>query len=209
MAGGPIETVGELRQYEQPSLWVGADKGISTLISLGVFPDIVFGDFDSINKEDLEKIKSKNVEIFQFPEEKDDTDLGLALEWALSQKPELIRIFGNTGGRMDHTMAGVQLLVSPKTLDSNVHVEIIDQVNCLYAVRPGVYQVEKKPLFKYISFIPMAPEVRGITLKGFKYPLENKNIKMGTNLCVSNELISQIGHFSFTSGILLVVRSKD
>ena len=51
--------------------------------------------------------------------------------------------------------------------------------------------------------------VENLTLLGFKYPLSNRHISFGSTLCISNELISEYGTYSFTSGILLTIRSKD
>lgn len=61
----------------------------------------------------------------------------------------------------------------------------------------------------YISFLPLTQEVTGITLKGFKYPLENKDICIGTSLCISNELIEEEGRITFSEGVLMAVESHD
>jgi thiamine pyrophosphokinase len=62
---------------------------------------------------------------------------------------------------------------------------------------------------KYVSFIPISHEVHGITLEGFKYPLKNCHIHLGSTLCISNELINELGTFSFHDGIILMIRSRD
>ncbi|WP_042348969.1 thiamine diphosphokinase [Bacillus massiliigorillae] len=209
MAGGPIENIPDISQYEQPDVWVGIDKGISTLVSLGVTPSVVFGDFDSIEPKDLQYITDSQSTIFQFPSEKDDTDLALAFDWALKQQPDCIKVFGNTGGRMDHSMGGIQLLVEETALKSSTKVTIEDRWNTMFAVIPGTYTIANNQKFKYISFFTISPQVEGITLTGFKYPLNNRDLPLGSTLCVSNELISESGTFSFTSGILLVIRSND
>lgn len=207
MAGGPAEHVPDLATFEKPEIWVGADKGISTLLAHDIKPNIVFGDFDSIDSESL--IAIKDIEKYEYPAEKDDTDLGLAFHWALQQSPDRIRIFGNTGGRIDHTLAGVQLLLQDHTLHSKTIAEIIDDSNLIAAYLPGEYSVAQLSTYKYISFFSMTYTVKDLTLRGFKYPLNDKEIKLGDTLCVSNELILESGNFSFTSGILLMVRSTD
>ena len=63
--------------------------------------------------------------------------------------------------------------------------------------------------FKYISFIPISTEVKGITLEGFKYPLTGCQIGLGSTRCISNELITDCGTFSFSEGILMIIRSTD
>ena len=207
MAGGPVKEIPDLTAFDEPDMWVGVDKGISTLLTNNIEPNIVFGDFDSIDEDSLMNIK--NIEKYEYPAEKDDTDLGLAFSWALQQKPERVRIFGNTGGRIDHTLAGVQLLLQDNTLQSKTIVEIIDDSNVVTAFLPGEYSLAQIAPYKYISFFSMTSYVNDLTLKGFKYPLTNKKIRLGDTLCVSNELILESGNFSFTSGILLMVRSMD
>lgn len=207
MAGGPAEYVPDLSTIKKPELWVGVDKGISTLLENNIEPNIVFGDFDSIDQGSLLAIK--NIEKYEYPSEKDDTDLGLAFSWALQQKSERVRIFGNTGGRMDHTLAGVQLLLQDYSLQSETIVEIVDDRNVITAFPPGEYSIERLAPYKYISFFSMTSHVNDLTLRGFKYPLTNKKIRLGDTLCVSNELILENGNFSFTYGILLMVRSMD
>jgi thiamine pyrophosphokinase len=62
---------------------------------------------------------------------------------------------------------------------------------------------------KYVSFVPLTLNVKGLNLEGFKYPLKDRHITIGSTLCISNELIGDNGTFSFSEGILLVIRSND
>ena len=62
---------------------------------------------------------------------------------------------------------------------------------------------------KYISFLPLSGEVKKITLTGFKYPLYEKDIDVGTSLCISNELTGPEGTIDFESGILICIQSHD
>jgi thiamine pyrophosphokinase len=190
-------------------MWVGVDRGVLTLIENGIQPQLAFGDFDSVTPEELSVIKGKVKELNRFKPEKDETDMELALNWALEQSPERIQLFGATGGRLDHLFANVQLLIKPVLQKNPVQIEIIDRKNIVYIKSAGEYTIQKNKRFKYISFIPITMEVKGITLKDFKYPLANRTIPIGSTLCISNELNNDYGTFSFTEGILMVVRSKD
>ncbi|MEH7308113.1 thiamine diphosphokinase, partial [Neobacillus drentensis] len=71
------------------------------------------------------------------------------------------------------------------------------------------YTIEKLDTKKYISFVPLTLNIRNLTLEGFKFPLYNRHISIGSTLCISNELISDYGTFSFSEGILIVIRSHD
>ena len=210
LGGGPVELLPPLTTYQtEKDLWVGVDKGVLTLLSKGIHPTHAFGDFDSVTAIELAIIEEKVGDLHRFKPEKDETDMELAIDWALKQGPDKIRIFGATGGRLDHFFANIQLLINPILHENNLSIEILDQKNIVFLKAPGSYEIEKIPLMKYVSFIPITAEVRSLSLQGFKYPLTNRHIPLGSTLCISNELINDYGNFSFSTGILMVVRSND
>lgn len=99
MAGGPEELVPPLSSFNLPDIeWVGVDYGVIHLFNQKIIPSIAFGDFDSVTESQLRKIDQVTNEIKRFKPEKNETDLELALLWAIKQKPLKIRIFGATGG---------------------------------------------------------------------------------------------------------------
>ncbi|WP_010193130.1 thiamine diphosphokinase [Bacillus sp. m3-13] len=208
VAGGPIERIPKLYDWQaEDVMWVGVDRGVAYLLEQNIVPTKAFGDFDSITREELYNIKAQLPHAEVFPSEKDETDTEIAVNWALEQNPALIRIFGGTGGRLDHFLGNVQLLL--KGLEREVLIEIHDIQNKLFAHREGTYFIKKDESLPFISFMPITPDVKGITLKGFKYPLEKKHIRFGDTLCISNELEVESGTFSFDEGILMVIRSRD
>ncbi len=210
LGGGPLELLPNLNQYnDEDSIWVGVDRGVYTLLRNGLHPEIAFGDFDSVSKDELFEIEKQVKQLKKFMPEKDETDMELCLNWAIEQKPDVIRLFGASGGRLDHFLANVQLLIRPVLAGSETEIYLIDNRNIIFVKSPGSYQIEKRPSHPYISFIPVTTNVEGITLKGFKYPLTDCHISIGSTLCISNELISDCGTFSFSEGILIVVRSSD
>jgi thiamine pyrophosphokinase len=210
LGGGPVDLLPDFTSYpEKDIVWVGVDRGVYTLLSKGIKPDMAFGDFDSVSNEEFAFIEESVSNLKRFKPEKDETDMEYALNWAVDQKPDIIRMFGATGGRLDHMFANIQLLVNPIKEKQHVGIEIIDQKNIIFLKEPGVYTVEKMSSKKYVSFIPITHDVKGITLRGFKYPLSDCHIQLGSTLCISNELISDCGTFSFSEGILMVIRSTD
>jgi thiamine pyrophosphokinase len=210
VAGGPLSLVPDFQLFDDSHVvWVGIDRGVFYLLNAGIKPAMAFGDFDSVTVEELAEIEKEVSDLKKFKPEKDETDMELALNWAIEQQPESISIFGATGGRLDHLMANIQLLLKPLQQGINIPTEIIDTNNILYVKNPGTYTASKLEDFKYISFLPATPTVSGMTLENFKYPLKDCHIPMGSTLCISNELIRDHGTFSFSEGILLVVRSKD
>ncbi|WP_059170095.1 thiamine diphosphokinase [Bacillus sp. FJAT-27445] len=210
VGGGPQAYIPPLAEYDAAETrWIGVDRGTAVLLEKGIKPDAAFGDFDSVTKKELAEFETSVPDLKKFKPEKDETDMELALSWAVAQKPERIGIFGATGGRMDHFLANLYLLGKFALENRPLEINLIDMTNIIYVKGPGLYQVDKSSEKKYISFFPGTTDVSGLTLKGFKYPLENRRIPRGSTLCVSNELIGESGTFSFSEGILIVIRSND
>lgn len=210
LAGGPDELLPQLTDFSgENTVWVGVDRGVYHLLSRNIVPVMGFGDFDSVSEVELALIESKIGQLNRFKPEKDETDTELALNWAIEQNPAEIRLFGATGGRIDHLLANVQLLIKPLSLGSSTRISIVDKKNIVYLAGPGTHTIKKIPEKKYISFVPLTLDVTNLTLEGFKFPLENRHISIGSTLCISNELINQYGTFSFSEGILIVIRSHD
>lgn len=210
LGGGPVDLLPDLHNYnEEESIWVGVDRGVFTLINRDFQPDIAFGDFDSVTANELTEIEKKVKHLEKFKPEKDETDMELALNWALEQKPDQIRVFGSSGGRLDHFFANVQLVIRPILAGTKTEILLIDRNNVIFVKAPGKYEIRKMDEKKYISFVPVTLNVQALTLDGFKYPLKDCHISIGSTLCISNELIRDCGTFSFSEGILIVVRSND
>ncbi|RHW36454.1 thiamine diphosphokinase [Neobacillus notoginsengisoli] len=209
MGGGPPALIPSLESYRSPEdKWIGVDRGTAVLLERGINPYAAFGDFDSVTEEELAFIKTSIHNLRKVKPEKDETDMELALEWAVQQNPRMIRLFGATGGRIDHFLANLQLMQRYNEKQYAPELKMIDIRNTVYIKSAGTYQV-KKDENKYISFLPGTSDVSGLTLKGFKYPLENRHIPKGSTLCISNELVGDYGTFSFSEGILIIIRSDD
>ncbi|RJS62143.1 thiamine diphosphokinase [Bacillus sp. PK3_68] len=211
VAGGPEKELPDLRGFhETDTYWIGVDRGTVYLLNRGIKPQAAFGDFDSVSEEEWQFIQQEVKTIHTFPAEKDETDLELALRWSISLQPKQLTILGATGGRIDHFFGTISLLTSNQMNFRHMEVEIIDRSNRLSVCHgPMKRKVRKDSSYKYFSFFPITKEVKGFTLEGFKYPLTNHTVQLGSTLYVSNELIGESGTFSFTNGILMVVRSSD
>ncbi|MCJ8006221.1 thiamine diphosphokinase [Lederbergia wuyishanensis] len=207
VAGGPLDMIPELTHYPRDIVWIGVDRGVYYLLENGIKPDYSVGDFDSVSDEEWSFIEHNIQGFKKVLPEKDETDMELALMWAVQEEPEQIKIFGATGGRLDHFMANALML--SQFQNPNIKIEMIDKQNSLSLYYPGHYRVERDSEKKYISFIPLTKEIIDLSLTGFKYPLINRTVEFGSSLCISNELIKQSGNFSFKKGILLMIRSTD
>lgn len=177
-----------------------ADGGAYLLEELGIYPKEIWGDFDSISNEILEKYEKKGVIIKKFPKNKDFTDGELILQYLSQKNYDKVTIIGGLGGRKDHELTNLNLMFKFKNLSFLSEREEIFSVE-------GYYEfLDKKG--KTVSFIPFSEEVEGITLKGFKYPLENYTLHRGDSICMSNIVIENRAIISFTRGKLLGVVNK-
>ncbi len=189
---------------------VSVDGGLEKTRALGFTPDAIVGDFDTVDHEILKQYRRNPHILWDVHKpEKDETDTELAVNTAIKLGCSSLAILGATGRRMDHELSNLHLL--KLCLDRQVEAYLYDPYNkvCLLD-REKTFR--KTELYgKYISFIPLTEQVKGITLTGFKYPLKDKHISIGVEagLCVSNELTEEEGSVSFDSGILICIESKD
>ncbi|CAH1192570.1 Thiamine pyrophosphokinase [Paenibacillus auburnensis] len=195
-----------LQQIDEDDFIIGADRGALFLVSHGFTPDIAVGDFDSVSPEALEQIQAGSKQTITCdPIDKDLTDSEMALDLALGTQPESILLMGVTGTRMDHTLAGIQMMT--RAMQRQVSCSVMDSHN--YITLTGSQAFVQERGFTYVSLLPLTPEVTGITLQGFQYPLENATLKLGQSLAVSNRLIEESGTVTIQSGLLLIIQSRD
>lgn len=185
-----------------------ADKGFCLAQTLGISIDYIVGDFDSVAQDKVEAYtKNHSVEVRKFQPEKDFTDTQIAISLALEKGATEIIILGATGTRLDHVFANINLLMLP--LSQNVKASIVDEYNKIYLCS-RYKQLHKRELHgPYVSLLPLTEQVTGVTLEGFKYPLQNALMKIGDSLGVSNEVINRKAKIKIDKGILVVIESRD
>lgn len=208
VAGGPEAripdlTVPELHEFD----WIGADRGTFVLLKYGIHPIRAFGDFDSVHGAEKDKIFRSGTELHTFLPEKDQTDLEIAVDWAVGEKPEELLIFGATGGRVDHELAAVQLLL--RVVRAGIRCAMIDTYNRVTLLMPGTYHISNDPDYHYLSFLALSEKVEGLSLEGVKYPLTKAFLPLGSSLCISNEANVATFSVSLASGCLLMMQCSD
>ncbi|WP_324617853.1 thiamine diphosphokinase [Cohnella cholangitidis] len=186
---------------------IGADRGADFLLRHGRVPHLAVGDFDSVTPDRMEFIRDSALELITCDAvDKDWSDTELAVREAIARGFREITLVGALGTRFDHGLANVQLLrlahehgCSLKLLDEHNEIRL-----CADTLR-----LERNSYFPYISLLPLTLEVRGITLEGFRYPLHQAAIQLGSSLGISNVLDAPVGTITITDGIVLVIRSRD
>lgn len=182
-----------------------ADGGANNLNKLGIKPDLIVGDLDSIDETTLKFFKEENIEFLKFPKAKNSTDSELCVDIAIDKKPKEIYMFGFTGTRLDHTLANINLL--KKINNNNIIGFIIDDNNKITISNKDI-KINYESEYKYISFISLK-ESSIITLKGFKYPLKDYILKQDSTICVSNEFDDEKAQIDLKDGLILIIKSKD
>lgn len=189
---------------------IAVDAGLAAADALGLVPDYVVGDFDTADKELMDKYKAMPHIVWEVHKpEKDETDTELARSCAVALHCEEIAFLGATGGRLDHLLGNIHALYD--CMQRGIIAYIIDTQNKIYLLDEGKNFYQDRQWGKYISFLPYTEEVHGITLQGFKYPLTKKNIRRGeeVGLCISNEVKEVRAELRFEDGILICIESHD
>ncbi len=210
ITGGAIEEAfaGDYLRKNKFGYIVAADKGLVFCREMGIRPDLIVGDFDSADRGALEYYRERFPErILRFRPEKDETDTEIALTKALENTEGSITILGATGTRLDHVLGNIQLL--KKAADAGRECFLTDSHNRIRLIWKYCSIRKKEQFGSYVSLIPFTPKVKGVTLKGFKYPLTDYTLLSGRAIGVSNEITGETGEISFSEGLLLVIESRD
>lgn len=188
---------------------MAADRGLDFFRKNGITPDIADGDFDSLSVEGKKYLENlKDTEIIRLQPEKDDTDTQSTLNLAIAKGAENILILGATGGRIDHLIGNLGLLTLGKL--KGVSVAIADAQNYICLVKSGTILSKAGQFGKYVSFFSAGEAVEGLTLKGFKYPLNNFCLTTAdSGLTVSNEIRDDTAQITYDRGSLMMVMSRD
>ena len=211
ITGGNIDTDFALSFIEKlkADYVIGVDRGLLFCYEQKIMPDYIVGDFDSLPNGILEWYKkNSNVPVREYNPVKDATDTMIALEKALELKSSQIWILGGTGTRIDHALCNIHILKNAY-LDG-VGAYLVDSHNRISLPVEKHFYLEKEEQFvEYVSFFPLGEEVEGLTLKGFKYPLDGYCLRNLEGLGVSNEIVDERAEVSWETGILVMIESRD
>jgi len=177
---------------------IAANGGYAALKSRGITPDLVVGDFDSLEKE------PSHPNIVRCPAEKDDTDMMLAVKQGLERGYTNFLINGGLGGRLDQTVANIQILTyivnrNARGILTGNDVNVAAIKNSDMQISPGEKQNGT------VSIFSAGDKAEGVTLKGLKYRLEDAVITNDYPIGVSNEFTDETAVISVTSGILIIM----
>jgi len=181
-----------------------ADGGALYALQMGLVPDILVGDFDSLPPQVLRDMKNKNVIIEQYPVKKDKTDLELALDAAARFETDEVLILTALGGRMDQYVANILLLTRSDWNIKRMWLADGDQqARILKGPDELVLTGQKGDM---LSVIPLSGQIDGLYLTGVEWPLENATVAWGSTLTLSNNFQENKVTIKIKAGVCLIVR---
>lgn len=193
------------REAKASDYIIGVDKGNEYLYENNIVPDLMLGDFDSIDEEKFNRyVKNNNVYI-RYPAEKDYTDTELAVVKSIELGATFVSILGCIGSRMDHTLGNIGLLY--RYLEKSIEAYIIDENNKIFMI--NTENLLKPSGFKYFSLIAFGGMVKELNIKGAKYDLNNYDLMPYNTITLSNEFKENDVKIDFKYGTLIVAFTKD
>ena len=201
----PSDTLAD--ELHSGELLIAADGGGQHCLNLGLSPDIVVGDFDSLAPEALKQLAAGGARIVRHDTRKDETDLELALRLACDAGADDIIMFAALGNRWDMTLANLLLAAQAEFLDSRI--TLVDGAQRISLLKPGATHTLTGRTGDTLSLIPLAGDVSGIRTDGLEYPLEGETLHFGSPRGVSNVFLTTKATVFFEEGLLLAVQIQQ
>jgi len=190
-----------LGQIADDDFLVAVDGGLSHMTKHGLKPDLIIGDLDSANPEDVSRFEAQGVDIRKFPQDKNETDLELALEATLNLDHSTIWITGVFGNRVDQTLGNIFLLSRADLAD--VDIRLIDGHQEALLIRQSA-TIIGKPGHR-VSLLPLGNPVFGIHTEGLKFPLVGETLFPDQTRGISNRMNKTTASIITQSGLLICI----
>jgi thiamine pyrophosphokinase len=168
-------------------LIIAADGGSHHCLGLGIRPQVVIGDLDSVREDELETLSKLGTEIITYPRRKDFTDLELALLEAQKRGADRVLLLAALGKRWDQSLANILLPAAMPGL----RISLVDGQQEIHFIHPGETLEINGQAGDIVSLIPIGGDARGITTHGLEYPLYSETLRLGSTRGISNVLLEQ------------------
>lgn len=189
------------------SFIIACDKGYEECLKENIEPDILIGDFDTLDTSLIKNPKST----IKLNPIKDDTDTFFAVKYLLEKGFNEIHFFGCLGNKIDHTIGNIQILSYLKDNNVNGYLHSEDDSQIIFMLKNESFSF-KKNLKGMVSIFSFTNISKNVTIKNMKYNIENYKLSSSIPLGVSNEIIldsKDNGYVSVEEGKLLVIGPKD
>ena len=167
-------------------------------------PSLLIGDLDSVSAKDVKDLEKQHIPIQRFAIHKDETDLELALLAVAGMNIHSVVIVGATGGRLDHTLGNIHLLMDEKYKSWDIPLEDGNQE--IFVIRDSQI-IEGNPE-DIVSLIPLTETVTGVQTQGLEYPLDDETLSISKTRGISNVMLGKSAAIQIRDGILLCIHSR-
>ncbi len=191
---------------QQNDLVIAADGGSRHCLSLDIQPGVLIGDLDSTDPALVEKWRGAGVEIIQHPEDKDQTDLELAMMLAQNRGACKIVVYGAIGGRLDMTFGNLFLLAHPNLTTPTTLINGAEEVHLMH---PGDLLTLVGDPADLVSLVPIQPGDSVVSTTGLLYSLKNEALEFGLSRGLSNQLTEMRGTVHLEKGLLAVIHTRN
>jgi thiamine pyrophosphokinase len=205
-----IFTNGDLREPEQlqrrldPSDRIFcANGGTRHALALGLTPETIIGDLDSLEADLIAHMESAGVSLQRHPVRKDKTDLELALDIAVKQQPDEILIIAAWGSRLDQSLANLLLLTRLEY--ASVRLSLVHGLQWATVLRSHQSVTVKGQVGDTLSLIPLSPQITQVNMSGVEWPLEQATLSLGSTWSISNKLADPLARIQIGQGLGVLV----
>ncbi len=191
-------------QIQPGDFIICADGGAEYAMAMDLAPLVIIGDLDSLSREDCARAEKSGARFITFPREKDKTDAHLGLEYAARQGAREVVLVGALGGRIDHALGNLYLLLAARQL--GMTARIIDAAHEVYLLLGDEWLDLEGEVGQTISLIPVAGDVGGVWTEGLYYPLRGEPLLLAENLGISNLFTGTRARVEIETGTLLIIK---
>ena len=186
-------------------LLIAADGGLRHLQALGLQPKVLIGDLDSVSPDQIAAVRQQGVEILRYPVEKNETDLELAIQHAIDQGANSIRIAAALGDRLDHTLGNLFLLLRPEFEKMDLRLD---------DGRQEVFLIRSQTLIDgapgdLVSLLPYGRPALGVQTERLYYPLQSETLYPDHTRGISNVMQAGTAAVSLADGLLICVHIRQ
>jgi thiamine pyrophosphokinase len=200
----PDERYGHLLRDDD--LVIAADGGAVLARRLGVEPQVVIGDLDSLPSEVRAELEAHGCQFVGHSARKDETDLELAIRHALERGADEIILLGAAGDRLDHTLANVFLLGLPEL--AKIKTSMVGSDSEIWLLRGGGELEVRGIPGDTVTLLPVGQDAVGVSSEGLEWPLDGDTLRFGPARGVSNVMTAPVARVSLRQGLLLVFRLR-
>jgi len=203
---GEAANIKRLGAMLQPNdLLIAADGGLHHLMQLGKWPQLLIGDLDSVQLEEIEQARQNGVSILQYPVHKNETDLQLAIDYAVQASCISIVIAAAFGGRLDQTLGNIFLLTQPAL--QNLDVRLDDGHDEVFLIRTTAEITGQTG--DTISLIPYGEPAMNVKTDNLRYPLHFETLYSDKTRGISNVMEANHAQVSLSKGILICIHTRQ